>query len=121
MKFLLDQGVAGSTAQLLSAAGHPAIHVSELAMSRSADTQILAKAVELDSCIVTFDTDFHRHLAQAAAKSPSVIRLRLQHLQGQDVAKIVLEVIQKCLNDLSRGAAITVDANRIRVRRLPLA
>lgn len=52
--------------------------------------------------------------------SPSVIRVRIEGLRGEDLAALVSRVVALCEADLLAGAMVTVDPHTIRVRRLPL-
>jgi hypothetical protein len=59
-------------------------------------------------------------LALDEAVSPSVIRIRIERLRAKALTDLLLTVIAECRNDLVKGAAITVEVNRMRVRLLPL-
>ena len=69
----------------------------------------------------TLDADFHALLALSQASKPSVVRIRLEGLRAEEFCRIVRNVIQQCLADLAQGAVLSVQENRIRVRRLPVA
>ncbi len=51
---------------------------------------------------------------------PSVIRIRIERLRALPLTELILDVIRQCQDDLKQGAAVTVELNRIRIRRLPL-
>jgi len=70
--------------------------------------------------VVTLDSDFHALLALANASSPSVIRIRMQGLRGDNVARIIRQVVEATERDLVAGAAVTVTDRRLALRRLPL-
>ncbi len=120
MKFLLDQGLPRSTVQYLQVSGISAEHVGDLGMAEASDSTILSNADEKGAVVVTLDSDFHALLALSGASSPSVIRIRLEGLKGEDVARIILEVIKAIQSDLIDGAAATVTDRRLAIRRLPL-
>ena len=120
MKFLLDQGLPRSTVGYLQALGMEAEHVGDLGMSTATDKAILAEGKDRDSIVVTLDSDFHALLALSNASSPSVIRIRIQGLKGEDVARIIAQVVESTENDLVAGAAVTVTDRRLALRRLPL-
>jgi predicted nuclease of predicted toxin-antitoxin system len=120
MKLLLDQGIPRSAAKLLREANFDTLHVSEIGMSAAEDQEIIERAREEERIVVTLDADFHTLLALNDATSPSVIRIRIQSLRAQAVVDLLLTVIGECKEDLEQGAAVTVDSNRIRIRRLPL-
>lgn len=119
MKLLLDQGLPRSTVNYLTAVGIQATHVGEMGYATATDEQILTFA-EQEACVIaTLDADFHALLALCKAQQPSIIRLRIEGLKGKSVAQILQTVVENCAEDLYQGAAITVQENRIRVRRLP--
>jgi len=117
---LLDQGLPLSAAALLCEAGIDALHVGEIGLSAASDTEILQKARDDEYVVVTLDADFHALLAVTEATSPSVIRIRIERLRAQALTNLLITVIDECEEDLDRGVVVTVEPNRIRVRRLPL-
>jgi predicted nuclease of predicted toxin-antitoxin system len=120
MRFLLDQGLSRSTTQHLCAAGHDAVHVGDIGLSAAEDGAILERGRTDDRVVVTLDADFHTLLALDAAARPSVIRIRIEGLRGAAVARILLAVVEACASDLDKGVAVTVQGDRIRLRRLPI-
>jgi predicted nuclease of predicted toxin-antitoxin system len=120
MKYLLDQGLARSTVEHLRQLGIESLHVGELGLSAASDTEILNEGEKLGAIIVTLDSDFHALLALSNAVSPSVIRIRLEGLKGQDVARLIHQVSSLISDDLAAGAAVTVSDRRLAIRRLPL-
>jgi predicted nuclease of predicted toxin-antitoxin system len=120
MKLLLDQGLPRSAVALLYEAGIDAIHVADIGLSAADDTDILQRAREDERVVVTLDADFHALLALAEATSPSVVRIRIERLRAQALTNLLLRVFSECGEDLELGAVVTVEPNRIRVRRLPL-
>ncbi len=120
MRLLLDQGLPRSTAAFLREAGIDTVHVGEIGYTTADDTVILHKAREEGRAVVTLDADFHAHLALSRATSPSVIRVRIEGLYGRKAAGLIQTVLTRCGEDLERGAMVTVQPRRIRIRRLPL-
>lgn len=120
MKLLLDQGIPLSAAALLRDAGIDTTHVGEIGMSEAEDFDIIQRARDEGRIVATIDADFHTLLAFDMAITPSVIRIRIERLRASAVKTLLLTVIAECDEDLAQGAAITVEPNRIRIRRLPL-
>ena len=120
MKLLLDQGLPRSAAKLLNKSAINTIHVCEIGYATATDDMILQLGRKENYIIVTLDADFHALLALSAATKPSVIRIRIEGLKGEAVAKLLKIVINKCAHDLEYGATVTVQKNRIRLRHLPL-
>ncbi|MBW4681121.1 MAG: DUF5615 family PIN-like protein [Microcoleus vaginatus WJT46-NPBG5] len=120
MKLLLDQGLPLSAAALLRDAGIDTIHVSEIGMFEAEDPEIIQRAREDQRAVATLDADFHTLLALDEATCPSIIRIRIERLRAQALTDLLLMVIAECDEELTQGAAVTVEPNRIRIRRLPL-
>lgn len=120
MKFPLDQGVPRSAAEALGLLRFDAVHTGAIGMEKASDPEILQRARREGETVVTLDADFHALLALSNAAAPSVIRIRIEGMRGPDVAAIVARVVAVCKPDLVDGAMVTVDAHRVRVRRLPL-
>jgi predicted nuclease of predicted toxin-antitoxin system len=120
MKLILDQGLPRSTVKHLAAAGISAEHVGDLGMSAAVDVAILDVVQKQQAILVTLDADFHHLLASSRASSPSVVRIRIEGLKGDQLAKILQQVIATAGADLSNGAVVSVTEGRIRVRSLPI-
>ncbi len=89
-------------------------------MSRAADTEILEYARTHGFVVVTLDADFHTLLALGANNSPSVIRVRQEGLDAIAFARLLQAIMPKIAAALQSGAAITVTATQVRIRRLPV-
>lgn len=120
MKYLLDQGLARSTVDHLREMEIESEHVGNLGMAAASDSEILEEGLRRGWVIVTLDADFHALLALSAASNPSVIRLRIEGMKGDRVARIISRVQTSAAIDLEEGAAVTVTERRIAIRRLPL-
>ena len=120
IEILLDQGLAPRAAVLLTERGIHAVHVSEISLAEAQDAEILQVARESGRICVTLDHDFHAHLATAGHGSPSVILLRVEGLKAQEQADLIASICLQCEAALTQGAAVSVDASTVRIRRLPL-
>lgn len=119
--FLLDQGLPRSTVQCLAALGVSSQHVGDMGLAAATDSAILACALQNKLVVVTLDADFHAALATSGATRPSVIRLRIEGLDGAATATILHQALQAAAAELSAGAMVTIKSgNLIRVRRLPV-
>ena len=121
MRLLLDQGTPRSTAALLRQAGFDAVHTAEIGMAEATDEEILRRASLEDRVVATLDADFHALLALPQATKPSVVRIRIEGLRAEALCAVLQDVIRQCSPDLESGAMVSVQENRIRVRRLPAA
>jgi predicted nuclease of predicted toxin-antitoxin system len=120
LKLLLEQGLPRSTVRFLMELGIAAEHVGELGMSRADDADILETARQRDAVVVTLDSDFHMLLAMSRAVVPSVIRIRIEGIKGDEIATILQSVLEHAETEIEAGAVVSPTANRIRVRRLPI-
>jgi predicted nuclease of predicted toxin-antitoxin system len=118
VKFLLDQGLSREVGPLLERAGHEAIHVGLIGLHSATDLAILTEARQIGAVVVTHDADFHALLAMSGAATPSVIRLRVEGLDAQAAAALILRIVSACGADLAAGAVVTADRNQARLRRL---
>ena len=119
-KLIIDQGMPRTTAALMREAGYDTIHVGEVGMALASDREILRRAQDEDRVVVTLDGDFHAILTLSRASLPSVIRVRIEGLRGEELARLLLLAIPGLEHDLEAGAVVTVQPRRLRVRRLPL-
>ncbi len=120
MRFLLDQGVPATAAELLNDHGLDSSHLSALGMSRATDARILDYARTHELTIVTLDADFHTLLALGQEAAPSVIRVRQQGLDAQGFTKLLVNIIPKTAKAIECGAAISVTETQVRIRHLPI-
>jgi predicted nuclease of predicted toxin-antitoxin system len=117
---LLDQGLAPRAAALLREEGWEAIHVSEVGLGAASDLEILKFAREQRLVCVTFDLDFHSHLAVSMPDGPSVILLRAEKLQAPQQADLIRRIWDGYEEAIAEGAAVSTDGTWVRLRRLPL-
>ncbi len=121
MRFLVDQNLPLRLAELLTGAGHDAVHLRTLGMSKASDPDVLRTALEQERVLVSSDTDFGELLATSNAAGPSLLLLRRQ--QGRRavaLASLLLGNLDVIADDLTLGAVVVIDEVRIRVRRLPI-
>lgn len=121
MRFLVDANLSPTLVDLLEAAGHQAAHVARVLTPDASDDVVLAWAAEHGHVVVTADTDFGELHALARTAAPSVILFRRQSgRRASNQAALILEHLADVEDDLERGAIVTVEAARIRVRALPI-
>lgn len=121
MRFLLDQNLSERLAELISEAGHDAIHVRSLELSTAPDEVILAHAEEEDRVLVSTDTDFGALLAAGHRRKPSVILFRRERpRRPQPQAVLLLNHLDAVASALDEGAIVVIEEGRIRIRALPI-
>ena len=120
MRLLLDQGLPRSAVEQLVGMGIAAEHVGELGLARATDARLLDVARERLATVVTLDADFHALLATSRAAGPSVVRVRIDGLNGAQLAAILMKVLTVASAEIEAGALVSVTAHQIRVRLLPI-
>jgi predicted nuclease of predicted toxin-antitoxin system len=120
MKLLLDQNLSAEAAPILRSRGMDAIHTREVGLETTEDDAILAWCRTEARIIITLDADFHALLALTGARTPSVVRIRIEGLRDEGLATLILRVVALTEADLQLGAVVTVTETSVRVRRLPL-
>ena len=120
MRLLLDQGLPRSTLLHLRNQGIDAVHVGDRGLATATDSRILDLGRKEAMVVVTLDADFHALLALSGATSPSVIRIRIEGLRGEELARVLSNVLPVCTDDLLKGAMVSVTESGVRIRRLPV-
>lgn len=120
MRLLLDQGLPRSALLHLHNKGIDAVHVGDRGLATATDSRILDLGRAEAMVVVTLDADFHAILALSGATGPSVIRIRIEGLRGEDLARVLVNVLQVCSDELLKGAMVSVTENGVRIRRLPV-
>lgn len=120
MKLLLDQNLSADAAMILRSRGMDAIHTREVGLETAKDDAILEWCRVEERIVITLDADFHALLALAGARTPSVVRIRIEGLRDEALAALIARVVALTEADLKRGCVVTVTETSIRVRRLPL-
>jgi predicted nuclease of predicted toxin-antitoxin system len=119
VRFLIDNALSPDVAELLTAAGHDAVHVRSLSLHTARDEIIFQAAIDQDRVLISADTDFGTILTMRQHVRPSVILLR--HgvpRRAADQATLLLNNLPPLAADLEAGAIVVFRGDRIRVRRL---
>ena len=114
MKVLLDTCIWGGVRVVLSDAGYDVIWTGDWDEDPG-DDEILAHAYRENRVLVTLDKDFGR-LALLHGKPHAGI-LRLVNLSTQQQAAVCLRVLTQHGASLQRGAIITAELDRVRIRQ----
>lgn len=120
MKFLLDMGMARSTANYLRSQGYDALHLRDQGLQRLSDEDIIHKARAEGRVILTHDLDFGRIIALSQSHLPSVITFRLNNMQPAQVNRYLAQTLTRFAEQLAAGALVSVSEQAIRVRLLPV-
>lgn len=107
-------------ADWLSGDGFDAVHVSDLGMYRSADTDILALAKRENRIVITANLDFPRLLALSRDEAPALILFRGGDWSDTEIINQIKRVLAGVEEDKIANGVLTVDHKRIRWRKLPI-
>ena len=120
MRILADQHISPRTVLFLRQLGHDAVRVADRLPRNAADETILALALTEQRVVLTQDLDFTGLVATSGQAGPSLIVLRLGS-PGVDRVNETLQTVLQAIEDaVARGAIVSVDDDRVRVRRLPI-
>ena len=121
MRFFIDNALPPRTAELLSLAGHDAVHVRAYGMQGASDEVILSRARMEERIVVSADSDFAAILAAQEADRPSFILFREPNLTtARDYVDALLPVLAALEPELSAGCVAVFRRGFLRVRRLPI-
>ena len=120
MKIIVDMNLSPRWVGVLAAAGWDATHWSSLGPSNTPDALIMEYARSRDRLILTHDLDFGAILAATHGLKPSVVQIRADDVSPEAIGAIVIAAMRQLNLELDRGALISIDPKRTRVRLLPL-
>lgn len=121
MRFLIDNALSPLVADLLNRAQHDAVHVRALNLHEATDDVVFARAAAENRILVSADTDFGAILANRREGAPSFILFRRgAERRPEQQVRLLLANLDAVAADLDRGAIVTIEQRRIRVRRLPI-
>ena len=120
MKLLVDMNLSPSWVERLARHGFEAVHWFTIGAATAPDVEILTWANEHHVVVITNDLDFSAILAASGGASPSVVQIRTQDLLSDMVVRIVAKALDAHREDIERGALLSIDEARTRVRVLPL-
>jgi predicted nuclease of predicted toxin-antitoxin system len=120
MKVLIDMNLTPAWVDALDKAGVEALHWSQVGLADAHDTEIFNWALTNDYVVFTHDLDFGTLLAVNKTSCPSVIQIRTQDITPKNLLNTILSTLIKFSDHLDKGALITIDENKSRVRILPI-
>jgi len=119
MKILLDMNLSPDWVRVLEGAGWESIHWSTVGDMRADDDVIMSWAHENGYVVFTHDLDFGILLALTRVEGPSVIQVRTQDVFPEVLGDRLVKVLREQQSILEKGALVTVDEGKSRVRILP--
>jgi predicted nuclease of predicted toxin-antitoxin system len=120
MKLLVDMNLSPNWIGLLRDSGWEAVHWSTVGQATARDSEIMAYAAANEYVVITHDLDFSAILAVTHGKKPSVIQIRSEDVSAELIAKQTVAALRQLRAELEAGALLTIEADRTRLRMLPL-
>jgi predicted nuclease of predicted toxin-antitoxin system len=120
MKLLVDMNLSPRWVGLLSGAGIEAAHWSTVGAPDAPDAELMAYASANGCVVLTHDLDYGAILAATRGDKPSVVQIRAENVSPDAIGQQVLAALRQVDAELRKGALVTVDARRTRLRVLPL-
>lgn len=84
------------------------------------DAEIVKNAKEEERIILACDLDFGDLMAASQEICPSIIIFRLDNEKPENVNKRLTQILKESFRVLEKGAIISVEESRYRVRLLPI-
>lgn len=120
MKVLIDMNLSPEWAEVFESAGWEAVHWKEVGDPSAPDSELMEWARSGGYLVFTHDLDFGALLAATGAVGPSVVQMRCEDTRPSTMGEAVVNAMNSHLDDLRRGALVTVDPRRRRITLLPL-
>ena len=120
MRFLADMGVSWRVVDWLRQRGDDVVHLRDQALQRLPDSDVFAKATAEGRVVLTFDLDFGEIVAHLRSTRTSVVLFRLRDARPERVIARLEPVLRESAHALDRGAVVSVEDGRHRVRLLPI-
>lgn len=120
LKLIADVHISPISVTELRKAGYQINRVTEFLSAKASDIEIIELAIRQESVIVTQDLDFSAIIAQSGYNRPSVISLRVGNAKPLTIANLLLAILPQVVEDIIKGAIVSVDETEYRVRKLPI-
>ena len=120
MTLLLDMNISPKLVDMLAERQIDAAHWYAIGKPAATDSEIMDYAKENNCVVVTYDLDFAALLCAAQGYKPSVVQIRKQGLNYDALVDLLTIAVRQWSDELSKGAILTLDARKCRVRLLPL-
>jgi len=98
-----------------------AIHWSDVGRADASDIEIMTYAKANDYTVFTHDLDFSTILAITNSSKPSVLQIRIGDISPSINANLVIRALFAAAAEIEKGALITIDLHKTRLRILPLS
>lgn len=120
MKILVDMNLSPRWATAFQSRGFEATHWSQVGAATAPDSVVLGWCAAHQHVLLTHDLDFGAILANSGDRTPSVVQIRAENILPEAFASQVIATLQQVADEIRRGALVTIEPARHRVRLLPL-
>jgi len=120
MKILLDMNIPFKYAALLTKRGIECLRWSDVGSPNATDLEIMEYARNNDFIVLTFDLDFSVILSVTHELKPSVAQIRASILHAENAVELISTALLQNADDLKKGAILSMDLKKARIRLLPL-
>ena len=121
MRFLVDASLSPVVVQALTDGGHEAVHVVDVLRLDAPDEAIFDLAAHERRVIVAADTDFGEIVARRRTMFPSLVLFYRQvGRRPIEQGQTLLAQLDDVEAELSQGAIVVIEDERIRIRSLPI-
>ena len=120
MKILIDMNLPPKLADIFTESGIESVHWYNIGLPDAKDIEILSYAKNNDYIVMTCDLDFSTILSITHGQKPSVVQIRTQGYHSEGIESMIINTIKQNAIELEKGAILTIDGKRGRLRLLPL-
>ena len=120
LKFIADVHISPTTVNELQQAGIEIKRITDKLPASASDEQIIDLAIKENAIIITQDLDFSDLIVQSGLTKPSVISIRINKPIPNRVTDILINLLPKITEELSKGCIVSVSETRFRIRQLPV-
>jgi predicted nuclease of predicted toxin-antitoxin system len=112
LKLYLDQMLRLDVAQALRDEGYDVVRTSEVGQARADDQQILQKAIDENSILVTLDEHFGDWVILPLSKHPGVIRLKVNPTTSNNIIKLLVPFLRIHSSEQFRNHLVILSLKR---------
>ena len=120
MKILVDMNLSPRWATELQSRGFEVVHWSNVGAATAPDVEVLSWCAANGHVLFTHDLDFGAILAGSKKAGPSVVQLRTENVVPESMLQRMVATLNQLQEELAKGALVTIEPHRHRVRLLPL-
>lgn len=119
MKLLIDMNLSPEWVRVFERQGWQALHWASIGDPRAEDPVIVEWARVHEYIAFTHDLDFGTLPALTRAIGPSVVQIRTQDTMPEQLENLLVPMLRQHEAELDRGALMTLDEAKSRIRILP--